>query len=444
MPTLARGSLILILPQRYSYPLSFTHKSQQTLETALRSCIAYQPWRELDPGPTAPLDARFDALPELSKEMIRSNFPLGLLPDGKDVRQGLQNEEIEYTFTSGTTGERVINIWDQNWWDRCELASWQLSAHLATLSYPPTVAKLASSLNVGISCEEDLPTSSRLIGNTLYLNEKINLIQWMPRHFQRMASELTEFAPDIIEANPSLLARLVYWAQDNGVKLYSPKAIIFTYEFISKIHLSAMRKAFSCPLISSYGTTETGFVLEECEAGMLHQNLDFCRIDFEPLKEQYGGAELGRMLVTTFDNPWNTVVRFDTGDLLRLYPSGKCLCGRDTGMIAYAVEGRISNCTFSTKGDLVTTMALDEALFSIGGIRDYHLEQNDPNHYSLQLMTQPAGGANCQVVRQKLCQLYGDDAEYNITVVDNILPGPAGKFRRTQVNFPFDWKELLA
>ena len=434
----------MILADRFNYPPEFHKKSLEALETALNTASAYSSWKSLDPGEGAPLDARYDAIPKLTKQMMREHFPDGLVPDYRNVEAGLLRDEIEYTFTSGTTGERVINIWDQAWWDRSEAASWKLNAHTAHLAYPQREAKLASSLNVGISCEEDLPMESRIVGNKLYLNEKINLIQWQPRHYERMANELESFRPVILEANPSLLARLSYWAVDEGVELYSPAAIVFTYEFTSAIHLAAIGRVFSSPLISSYGTTETGFVLEECERGFLHQNTDFCRIDFYPLKDEYGGPELGRVLVTTFGNPWNSIVKFDVGDLVRLHPEGQCACGRRQGLIAQAIEGRAANATFTTAGGLVTTMAVDRALSEIRGIRDYHLEQNGVKDYELQIM--PEGDAHdvIKASTRALESLYGQDGKYAVKVLKNILPGPAGKFRRTQANFDFDLEALFA
>jgi phenylacetate-coenzyme A ligase PaaK-like adenylate-forming protein len=374
---------------------------------------------------------------------MRDFFPTGLAPDDKDIEAGLLREEIEYTFTSGTTGDRVVNIWDQDWWDRAEASSWKLNAHTARLSYPQREAKLASSLNVGVSCEEDLPMEARVVGHKLYLNEKINLIQWQPRHFIRMARELESFQPVVLEANPSLLARLAWWAIDEGVALYSPAVIVFTFEFISQIHVEAIRKVFSSDIISSYGTTETGFVMEECEKGFLHQNVDFCRIDFHPLKDRYGGPELGRMLVTTFQNPWNIVLRFDVGDLVRLHKSGECPCGRKEGFIAEAIEGRASNSTFTTDGGMVTTMALDAALAGVEGLRDYHLEQNTPTQYELQVMTRCEPKPVIEACHHALEALYGRDGRYDIKMMNNILPGPAGKFRRTQANFDFDVRELF-
>ena len=433
----------MILANRYNYSDSFYEKSVETLETALNSVPAYGAWKAFDPGPQAPVDQRYDAMPELTKQIIRDHFPAGLVPNCRDPEEGLRLGEIEYTFTSGTTSERVVNIWNQSWWDAAEAASWKLNSRLAALDYPQKEAVLASSLNIGISCEEDLPLEYRTFGNTLYLNEKINLIQWHPRHFQRMARELKSYRPVILEANPSLLARLAFWAVDEGVELYSPGVIVFTYEFISAIHLAAIRRVFSSSLVSSFGTTETGFVLEECEKGYLHQNTDFCRIDYHPLKDEYGGHELGRMLVTTFGNPWNVVVKFDSGDLVRLHTSGECECGRKTGLIARAVEGRLGNSTFTTRGQLVTTMALDTALARVQGIRDYHLEQNSRSKYELQLMITGKGGTVCDEARYALERLYGGDGVYDIEIVSNILPGLSGKFRRSQANFDFDTRGLF-
>jgi phenylacetate-coenzyme A ligase PaaK-like adenylate-forming protein len=433
----------MILANRYNYPAEFLKNSQEALETALGTAPLYKEWRAYDPGPGASLDARYDALPELTKKATREHFPQGMVPNYRSVEEGLAREEIEYTFTSGTTEERVINIWDQNWWDSSEAASWKLNSHTARLDYPQKEAKLASALNIGINCEEDLPMGHRIIGRKLFLNEKHSLIQWQPRHFARMAQELKSFQPTVLEANPSLLARLAFWALDEGIELYSPVVIIFTYEFPSQIHLAAIRRVFSSPFISSFGSTETGFVMEQCEAGLLHQNTGFCRIDFHPLKDRYGGPELGRILVTTFKNTWNSVVKFDVGDLIRLHPTGQCACGRNEGLIAKAVEGRITNVTFTTGGDLVTTMALDTRLAQIPEVRDYHLEQNSRTQYELQLMLTGSSAEVLNRIRQTLESLYGRDGEYEIKVLPNLFPGPAGKFRRTQANFDFDQRGLF-
>lgn len=433
----------MILANRFHYPQTFLDKSLNTLETALDTAPLYRKWRAHDPGPAVPLDGRYDALPELTKQDMREHFPLGLVCNHLNVEEALARDEIEYTFTSGTTSEKVINLWYPKWWYGGEQASWKLNANTARLTYPQREAKLSSALNFGIHCEEDLPMDHRTLGRILYLNEKLNIVSWQKRHMERMARELAEYRPVILEANPSYLARLAYWAIDEGAELYSPEAIVFTYELPSLIHLKAIRQVFKSPFVSSYGTTETGFVMEQCEAGLYHQNMEYCRIDFHPLKKEFGGPELGRILVTTFNNPWSTVLRFDTGDLIRLHPTGACACGRHEGFIADAVEGRAANATFTTRGELVTPAALDGQLAQIPEIRDYHLEQHSHKKVELQVMLAGKAPGVPGRIRDVLAALYGQDGDYAVHTLPNLLPGPSGKFRRMQANFSFDQKGLF-
>jgi phenylacetate-coenzyme A ligase PaaK-like adenylate-forming protein len=229
------------------------------------------------------------------------------------------------------------------------------------------------------------------------------------------------------------------------MEIYSPAVIVFTFEFPSALHLAAINQVFSSALVSSYGSTETGFVMQQCEDGMMHQNTSFCRIDYEPLKPRYGGPELGRIFVTTFDNPWNCIVRFDAGDLIRLHPAGKCSCGRNEGVIALAIEGRVSNVTFDMDGGLVTTKMLDNGLSAVNALRDYHLKQCDRTRYLLQAMLIPGAEASAAkaALHSALKKMYGESGIYDIEIMETILPGPAGKFRRTQVNFEFDESELF-
>ncbi len=434
----------MILADKFHYTDKFLRQCREQLEFAFENVPLYRKWKVHDPGPGHSLDERYDALPVLDKAAMRSAFPAGLVPVSQDLQAGLDSDRIEYTFTSGTTQEKVVNIFDLDWWARSEKASWKLNSALAALPYPQPTAKLASSLNVGVNCEEDLSMSQRTLGNTLYLNEKTNMIQWRPDHFARMAKELNEFRPVILEANPTLLARLSHWAMDTGTAIRSPAAIVFTFEFPSVISLRAIRKVFSSPFVSSYGSTETGFVLEECEDGLLHQNTEFCRIDFLPLKGKYNLPGVGRIFVTTFDNPWNVIVRFDVGDLVRLRPSSECACGRNSGMTADRIEGRISNLTFTTKGIPVTTAMIDEKLAEIPELRDYHLEQETKKSWRLEVMLERSSTAVLRALRDSLASVYGADGRFRIEVKKTILPGPAGKFRRTQADFQFREKGLFA
>lgn len=395
-------------------------------------------WQKYDIGRDRPIDERYQNMPILTKAAMRRYFPEGAVPDGMNIENGLETDEIEYTFTSGTTGDKVINLWHQPWWHAAEMDSWKLNPALKRLSYPPKQATLTSSLNVGISCEEDLPMSHRIMGNILYLNEKQNIICWKKSHFERMADELEVYRPAVIEANPSFLAKLAFWALDNGRELYKPDAITFTYELPSIIHLEAIKKVFGAPMISSYGTTETGFVMNTCQDGLYHQNIPWCRIEFLPLKKEFGGPDLGRLVVTTFGNPWACMIRFDVGDLVKIHKGHACSCGILEGFVCDTIEGRVSNSTFTTDGSLVTTAMTDRAVSSVPFVREYDLTQTDRKNYTLTLEIRGDEKEAEEKARKAMKALYGEDAGITVLFTSRLLPGPAGKYRRTHTEFEFD------
>ena len=63
---------------------AYQDRCRQALEIALGEVRLYQRWRTADPGPSHDIDARFRALPVLTKDDIRAHFPHGLVPRGLD------------------------------------------------------------------------------------------------------------------------------------------------------------------------------------------------------------------------------------------------------------------------------------------------------------------------------------------------------------------------
>ena len=198
------------------------------------------------------------------------------------------------------------------------------------------------------------------------------------------------------------------------------------------------------PIVSSYGTTEVGYVFMECEKGKLHQNSEFCRVDFQPLKPEHGGPALGRILITTFNNPWYIIVRFDVGDLARLDNEDVCSCGRSSGLILSAMEGRTGNITLTCKGRLVTLRELDNALSVLEDIDEYRLDQVTQEFYRLHLVSQRADKNQLQEEAGKvLRELYGEEAKISIAFEKAIAPLASGKYSISQALFPIKIEDYL-
>jgi phenylacetate-coenzyme A ligase PaaK-like adenylate-forming protein len=245
------------------------------------------------------------------------------------------------------------------------------------------------------------------------------------------------------------MAAVCRYINRQGLNPWKPGLITYTYENPSLLHLREIKQAFpGVPLASSYGTTETGYVFTECEQGRLHQNHAYCRVDFQPFKPEHGGPLLGRILVTTFHNPWYMLIKFTVGDLVRLEASRSCPCGRHTGLILSSVQGRFHDCTLTTTGNLITMKAVDVCLCAVLGLSGYQLTQLTANKYKA-VITLDTGAAEtpamtAAAVKDALMQLYGRSARIDVDIVAYLEPEETGKYRLVRSLLPMKIDDYLS
>jgi phenylacetate-CoA ligase len=431
--------------QGWNFPADYYSNSLLALETALGRVPFFQAWRKHDPGPTHPVDARFAALPAFYKKDMRQHSPEEFLPSESNLRLALQKGDVTLVQTSGSTDDKVTNVWYQPWWDKSEEASWKLNSHLAKVaSGDHREAILVNPRNVGILSDEmDLSLEKRRLARYLYLNEKSDTVAWTGEHMRRMLSEINAFQPEVLEANPSMLAKLCRYAASSGQKVFQPGVVTFTYEYPTRFHLRQIRSVFAVPFASSYGTTETGYVFLQCEHGIMHQNLEFCRVDFQAFKKEHGGPSKGRILVTPFQNPWNYILRFDVGDVVTLAAEKSCPCG-NKGLILSSVDGRKTNLTLTVEGRLVTLGELDKSLSELDDIDEYQFCQVDKSTYELSLVS-PNGERSQLAARaaEILHQLYGKQAKIGVVFKQAIDPEISGKYQLARSLAPIEIEEYL-
>ena len=426
-------------------PRDYFERCTAALDQALDEVPAYRAWRQFDRGKGTPIDERYAGLPALTKRDMNVHTPAAFIPPGRSLAEGLKSGEIELVETSGTTEDKVVNVWYQPWWNASELASWALNAHAAKVTTgEQREAILANPLNVGFRSElGDLPMEKRRLVRFLFLNDLADPLAWTDDYCDRMLRELELFQPVTLEANPSLLSRLCRYVLRTRKRAYQPPLIVLTYEYPSFIHHRHMAAVFNAPIMSSYGSTESGYVFSECEHGRFHQNVDYCRVDFLPFRDDFGGPELGKLLVTTFDNPWRSLIRFDVGDVGRLEPK-PCPCGRKAGITLALIEGRTANLTITPEGRPVTQAQVDRSLALISRIDDYELRQTDESSYRLRIVgdtgLDPSTDAQAREVLRKI---YGSKARITVEEAQDLAPGPSGKFQLVKALFPLNHASFL-
>jgi phenylacetate-coenzyme A ligase PaaK-like adenylate-forming protein len=437
---------ILSFASRLRYDPGYAERCLRALDEALGSTKAYKAWRAFDPGPASGVYSRLAALPALTKADLRVHGPQGFVPGGRDLDAGLAAREIELVETSGSTGDQVVNAWYQPWWDASEAASWRLNSHARAAGvgeHPEAI--LTSPWCTGFPCEDEyLAMHQRTLGRFLYLSERSDPSTWSTELMDRMVAELNAFKPVILEANPSFLATLSRHIVRRALRVHSPAVIILTYENPSILHHRQIRRAFDSPVASSYGSTETAYVFMECEAGRLHQVTESCHVDFLPYGPGHGGPNVGRILVTTFDNPWRSLVRFDVGDVVRLNGPAPCPCGRDEGLTLASIEGRSISITLTPEGKAVTQSAVDRELGAVEGLVEYQILQTGPEAFLLLFVAdEVASIAVAGAARKALSELYGKAAVITMEPVEAILPDPPGKYKLAKMYEPIDHDALL-
>ncbi len=419
--------------------------SRDTLDEALARIPGYAAWRSFDPGPSVPIDQRYAALPILTKQELRDHFPLGFIPPGRDLPAGLNNGEVEYARTSGSTDDEVTLVFHAPWWEASEKAAWQLNDHarqIATGTHREAV--LASPRCVGPGyTERPLSMEERTLGRHLYLNQQINPATWTPADIRRMVEELNRYQPVVLEADAAYLAFFTRRVAELGFAVHQPQLVFLTYSFPSRVYRHQIRRVFTAPMVSSYGSTETGHVFMECEAGRLHQNTAHCRVDFQPWLPRYGGPTRGRMLVTVFHNPWFAVLRFDTGDVATLDTRGPCPCGRTEGLTLASIDGRTQDVTYSSDGRAITVEDLDVALAGIRTLTGWQLDLPEPMFLRLHILTErDAAEPTRKAAHEILEWIYGAEMRIEVAAVPSLQPERSGKFRFARTAFPVDHARL--
>ena len=430
---------------------AYAERSRQALSLALTKTPLYASWRARDPGEACAIDERYRALPVLTKDDIRAHHPRECVPAGADLEAALARGEVSFVHTSGTADEALVNIWNQDWWNASERASWGLNAVAARVAQGAhREAILASALSVGPRADgAPLDQPARMLGRFLFLNEYGRTEEWPAGHERRILAELAVYRPAVLEANPSLLARVARAAERFALRIPPIPLITLTYEFPSELHLRVLRRVFKAPIASSYGSTEAGYVFMECECGCLHQNVEFCRVDLLPLGGPLapGGVApggLGRIITTTFGNQWFPLLRFEVGDVGRV-AAGPCLCGRNEGITLSAIEGRLKSLCLSGDQRPVTHREIDLALAGVQGLEEYRVDQVAPDYVDCAVIaapereTQVAEGATAA-----LAAVFGPGVRVETREVPVLLPEKSGKFLSVRRSFPLDLANFRA
>lgn len=185
----------------------------------------------------------------------------------------------------------------------------------------------------------------------------------------------------VLIAVPSFLLKMIEFAEQNGIKPNESgiKKVICIGESLRNSDLSdnalalRIKEKWDIQLFGTYASTEMATAYTECYAGQgghFNTNLIFTECldeDGNPVAE----GETGEITITTFGVEGMPLVRFRTGDMVRVH-TAPCPCGRNTPRLG-PVEGRKQQ-MIKYRGTTLYPPAIFDILNSVPQIENYIVE----------------------------------------------------------------------
>ena len=227
---------------------------------------------------------------------------------------------------------------------------------------------------------------------------------------------------------PSAIGALAEYcqAQGDGPHSFHLEAIITMAESLSDCSRATLRQVFDCPVLGRYSTAELGVLAHECKhMNRYHLNIASYVAELLPLDgdKPVPPGELGHVVVTDLFSHAMPLIRYDTGDLA--VSGNACSCGLP-GPTLQRIEGRGIEEIVGTGGQRISPFAIVAARGGVEGVRQYQFVQKGERSYEFRLCALPSFHQE-ELIRCRLLDILGTDAELEFSYVEQIPPLPSGK-----------------
>jgi phenylacetate-CoA ligase len=374
--------------------------------------------------PRADFDC-FQRMPLMAKPEMRNNFPQNFLPAGQTIETLLEKNLIELEHTSGTSAERLPVIFGRGWWNAQEEGALRLNGFVANILNEHPHARRATitspSCN-GLTCPTVwMSREQRTIGNALFVNLARIPFLLGDAELAHMAKEIADWSPQFLDVDPVHGARFALYCEQHGIQFPSLKFTLCSYEFVSVVHRRILERVFGVPVFNLYGSTESGHLLMENEAGEMKPCYDTAFLEIVAADTR----GIGDLVVTTLTNHYMPLLRYRIGDLAERHiePYGN----------HFTIHGRARDALLARDGRRVTTWEVDQCFVGANGIAHYELRQNENGDCILRFVPDGNGPAQEELrcVTSRLDALLGISNKLHAEGMPVLLPAASGKFRLT-------------
>ncbi len=154
------------------------------------------------------------------------------------------------------------------------------------------------------------------------------------------------------------------------------KAALTTSEVLSEEMEENITKGFNCRVFDFYGAAERVCYIFTCERGSYHLIPEYGLTEFITVDGQ--DRKLRKIVATGFWNHATPLIRYDTGDLVKL-SDNKCSCGREFQKIERVI-GRTGDMIKTPSGKVLGPTLLARVIKHAENILESQVIQNSEDH----------------------------------------------------------------
>ena len=280
-----------------------------------------------------------------------------------------RREIVDYSTTSGTTGEPVTFAYTENDLQRQALNEYK--SFKAAGVTPDSVVQLMLTMDKRFIAGMAYSLGLRKLGaGIIRVGNGIPELQW---------DTIARVKPDVLMCVPSFILKMIDYAQQHHIdyRHSSVRKLITVGESLRNqdlsLNLLGQRIQQLWPeveMYSTYSSTEMGATFAECECqcgGHLHPELVIIEIigeDNLPVPD----GQTGEVVMTTLGVEAMPLLRFRTGDIAAKIVE-PCACGRNSYRLT-PILGRKHN-MLKLKGTTIYPPALNDVLDNVDEVQNY-------------------------------------------------------------------------
>lgn len=192
---------------------------------------------------------------------------------------------------------------------------------------------------------------------------------------------IRRFRPLALVGWPSTAGTLATLMHEQGLECRIP--FVFTSsENLSRSRRELLARAFGAQVFDHYGLTEGVVAIQQCERGSYHIIPEYGIVELLPVAGDHSG-ELREIVATGLLNRAMPLLRYRTGDHVRVKAGARCDCARAFPVVEEIV-GRDCDLLMAASGARVP--AADIALANLEGVRESQIVQEEDGRISVQLV----------------------------------------------------------